>query len=252
MFCKVCKDAGKSEIQYTSHWVRNVSGPSGKVVCPTLLSQKCKYCKEQGHTPKHCPKLEVKNKQQNQSTHSHSYKLSQRSRELCSSPPPVPFKEQHLVQRARQLCYSPPPPPAPSNPKVITFHSTPVGKKTNYFQLLTVEEAETKDAETKDAETKDAENYKKNLEKNFPTLGQEKTMKIVNAIFPKQTYCSMVSVTTKKNTTQNKRDDSPTPTPTPSPMASRPNTPPMAPKKLPTVKEEEEAVPMTTSWADMD
>ena len=226
MFCKVCKDAGKSEIQYTSHWVRNVSGPSGKVVCPTLLSQKCKYCKEQGHTPKHCPKLEVKNKQQNQSTHSHSYKLSQRSRELCSSPPP--------------------PPPAPSNPKVITFHSTPVGKKTNYFQLLTVE-----DAETKDAETKDAENYKKNLEKNFPTLGQEKTMKIVNAIFPKQTYCSMVSVTTKKNTTQNKRDDSPTPTPTPSPMASRPNTPPMAPKKLPTVKEEE-AVPMTTSWADMD
>ncbi len=53
MFCKVCKDAKKSESVYTSHSVRD---ETGKVVCPTLLSQECKYCKEKGHTPKYCPK----------------------------------------------------------------------------------------------------------------------------------------------------------------------------------------------------
>ena len=56
MFCKVCKDAKKSESVYTSHSVRD---ETGKVVCPTLLSQECKYCKEKGHTPKYCPKFKL-------------------------------------------------------------------------------------------------------------------------------------------------------------------------------------------------
>ena len=31
MFCKVCKDAGKTETEYTSHYVKD---KSGKVICP--------------------------------------------------------------------------------------------------------------------------------------------------------------------------------------------------------------------------
>ena len=49
--CKVCRDAGKSEEEYLSHWVRS---KSGKVTCPTLLSQNCRNCGKNGHTIKYC------------------------------------------------------------------------------------------------------------------------------------------------------------------------------------------------------
>ena len=61
MFCKVCKDAGKSETEYNSHYVKN---NTGKVLCPTLLNQQCKYCKKSGHTVKFCPELKLKEKNQ--------------------------------------------------------------------------------------------------------------------------------------------------------------------------------------------
>jgi hypothetical protein len=48
--CKVCKDAGKNASVYETHWVRE----RGVVVCPTLLSQECRYCGKNGHTPKYC------------------------------------------------------------------------------------------------------------------------------------------------------------------------------------------------------
>jgi len=54
-FCKVCHDAGKSEKEYTSHFVKSEPGPNGKVVCPTLLSQVCRYCDKPGHTAGYCP-----------------------------------------------------------------------------------------------------------------------------------------------------------------------------------------------------
>jgi hypothetical protein len=60
-FCKVCQDAGKSEKEYTNHFVRSAPGPNGVVVCPTLLSQECRYCYGRGHTVKFCTVLE-KNK----------------------------------------------------------------------------------------------------------------------------------------------------------------------------------------------
>ena len=61
-FCKVCKDAGKPESLYTSHYINDVPGKAGKVVCPTLLSQSCGYCKKEraGHTSRYCPELERK------------------------------------------------------------------------------------------------------------------------------------------------------------------------------------------------
>lgn len=57
-FCKVCKDAGKPESEYTSHSVR----ANNKVICPTLLATECRYCWQKGHTTKFCPALEAKKK----------------------------------------------------------------------------------------------------------------------------------------------------------------------------------------------
>lgn len=56
--CKVCKDAGKSAEEYGSHWPK---GNDGVTVCPTLLSQECRYCHQAGHTVKYCKALEKDN-----------------------------------------------------------------------------------------------------------------------------------------------------------------------------------------------
>lgn len=61
-FCKVCKDAGKSEAEYTSHFVRENPDPSSKVVCPTLLALQCTYCDGSGHTVSYCKVLEKRKK----------------------------------------------------------------------------------------------------------------------------------------------------------------------------------------------
>jgi len=56
-FCKVCFDANKPEEVYTAHFLKDRPGPSGKVVCPTLLSTECRYCHDNGHFKSHCPEL---------------------------------------------------------------------------------------------------------------------------------------------------------------------------------------------------
>lgn len=63
-FCKVCKDAGKHESEYTSHWVRTLPDRSGKtkITCPTLLSTECRYCFCMGHTAKFCPVIKENDK----------------------------------------------------------------------------------------------------------------------------------------------------------------------------------------------
>jgi len=55
-FCKVCKDAGKTEAQYTSHFTRATRDIKSAVICPTLLENVCRYCDKNGHTTKFCPK----------------------------------------------------------------------------------------------------------------------------------------------------------------------------------------------------
>ena len=61
-FCKVCCDAGLSISDYTNHYVKDQPGPNGKVVCPTLLAQKCLTCGEAGHTSSYCSqKSQVEN-----------------------------------------------------------------------------------------------------------------------------------------------------------------------------------------------
>ena len=56
--CKVCKDAGKSAAEYGSHWPKDKDGTT---LCPTLLSQDCRYCRASGHTVKYCKVLEKDN-----------------------------------------------------------------------------------------------------------------------------------------------------------------------------------------------
>ena len=250
MFCKVCKDAGKTNSEYTSHWIRNAPGPNGKVVCPTLLKQECKYCKKKGHTPKHCTKLQGKYKMQQHNMQTQApqqTQFQQRARELCSSPPP---REQAPQQMQMQ---------APHKGTVIPFDPTPIGKNTNYFKLLMVDDvkdAETNDADIKDAEIKDAEtkSYKKDLDINFPALGGNSSFVRTTIQRSTQSYSAAAAASA-----QYEREDSPTP----SPVSSRPHSPPPAPKKMPRVKEEEYCSPspspsptttttITTRWADME
>lgn len=63
-FCKVCHDAGKPEIDYTSHHVRSLPDKQGnsKVTCPTLLNTECRFCYGLGHTAKFCPAIAAKKK----------------------------------------------------------------------------------------------------------------------------------------------------------------------------------------------
>ena len=61
-FCKVCFDAGKTEQEYTSHFVKNKPGPDGIVVCPQLLSISCNFCQKKGHTISYCTALVKKRK----------------------------------------------------------------------------------------------------------------------------------------------------------------------------------------------
>ena len=70
-FCKICKDVGKTLEEYTSHYVRETPSINSKVLCPTLLMSLCRYCKQYGHTVKHCPKIELKKQSVSKTYDSH-------------------------------------------------------------------------------------------------------------------------------------------------------------------------------------
>ena len=65
--CPVCKDAGKTEKEYTSHFVRDKPGPNGITICPLLLSLNCRKCGKKGHTFKYC-KVNTEKKKETKST----------------------------------------------------------------------------------------------------------------------------------------------------------------------------------------
>ena len=55
-FCKVCKDMGKPESVWKSHYVRQTRHPDSPVTCPTILNNVCKYCNIKGHSISSCIK----------------------------------------------------------------------------------------------------------------------------------------------------------------------------------------------------
>ena len=59
-FCKVCKDFGKPDSVFTSHFVRQTINPNSPVTCPTILNNICQFCGEKGHFISSCP-LKKKN-----------------------------------------------------------------------------------------------------------------------------------------------------------------------------------------------
>ena len=92
-YCKVCHDAGRPKSEYTSHFVKDKKGPGGKVVCPLLLNQECRYCHKKGHTPKECPEIKAKEarkrdyeKQQRASRFAPDQDGFQRSRNISHRP----------------------------------------------------------------------------------------------------------------------------------------------------------------------
>ena len=78
-FCKVCFDAGKPESDYSSHYVRSLPDRTGntKILCPTLLNTKCRYCSDIGHTTKFCPTLAAQKKKEER-----AHKEEERSRRV--------------------------------------------------------------------------------------------------------------------------------------------------------------------------
>lgn len=58
-FCAICHESGLPEKEYTSHCVKDQPGPSGKIICPLLLSKKCIHCKEFGHISSRCYKIQL-------------------------------------------------------------------------------------------------------------------------------------------------------------------------------------------------
>lgn len=65
-YCSVCHKAGKSEREYTSHFIKSIPGPNGIVICPTILSSECKFCFKLGHwaSEEYCPALREKKKRE--------------------------------------------------------------------------------------------------------------------------------------------------------------------------------------------
>lgn len=79
--CKVCKDAGKPESEYSNHFVKD---REGKVVCPTLLALQCRYCQKPGHTVSHCPTLQAKSKADEKAKRTYQFKAMAANKTLNS------------------------------------------------------------------------------------------------------------------------------------------------------------------------
>ena len=62
-FCLVCKNAGKTEKEYTSHYTKSSKEKNAVILCPTILNNICTYCKNKGHFKSNCSVLLEKEKE---------------------------------------------------------------------------------------------------------------------------------------------------------------------------------------------
>ena len=123
-FCKVCFDTGKSEHEYRSHYVKNVPGPNGVVVCPTILSVECRYCKSIGHTVSKCPSLKSKS-----SSSSHQDRKGHKHRENSHDTAANDVAEEEDKTMEIEIEPPPPPQPPPDNNKYEISYANIVSKQ---------------------------------------------------------------------------------------------------------------------------
>jgi hypothetical protein len=54
--CAFCKSIGKSEREYTNHYIHKTKSPNSSFTCPELLKRVCLNCPGRNHTGDRCPK----------------------------------------------------------------------------------------------------------------------------------------------------------------------------------------------------
>ena len=173
-FCKICKDTGKTLSEYTSHYVRESPDPNSKVVCPTLIAAVCRYCKNGGHTVKHCPKIEARNRQEHKKdvhiisknyckettdtkeslTYQSAFSVLQdddenegENEEIESTthvtPPSPDIKKEHIISYA-SILKKPPPPPQSKKEENLTVSQVDslIPTKLDFSQEVDTENAD--------------------------------------------------------------------------------------------------------------
>ena len=110
-FCKFCKDSGKTQQEFTSHYTKDKPGKGGKVVCPTILANDCRYCHKKGHAKSHCPVLKAKNSRKRLSGRNHFRRRVQ--------PTPQNLKGWVMTAGRQQR----PRPIAETKPKAISYNA---------------------------------------------------------------------------------------------------------------------------------
>ena len=163
--CKVCVDAGKSEKEYSNHYVKDLNG---NVTCPTLLSQECRYCKKKGHTTSHCTTLK---KQKESEENSRKPPLSPAKKEA-----PAPKKSNVFAYLEMNSDESDdeeeefPELVAAVEPKDPFEKEKSAPKKFSYASMAAKTQAEYKIEEVKATNTTVDKNLKINIKKEWPAL----------------------------------------------------------------------------------
>jgi len=84
-YCGVCFKAKQPASVYNSHWTRMNPNPRSPITCPLILQTICNYCKNKGHSAKHCPVAAKKNEHRRQRASSISSNASSQN-SIASSP----------------------------------------------------------------------------------------------------------------------------------------------------------------------
>lgn len=138
-YCKICHDAGRPKHEYTSHFVKDKKGPDGKVVCPLLLNQECRYCHEKGHTPKECPHIKAKAERNRQ--------FEERRRDFKTRPDADGFRTAEDQRHMR--CFRNPASNTSDTHEVLTAKL----KSTNLFAALRDSSSDEEETKSSDAFT---------------------------------------------------------------------------------------------------
>ena len=97
--CKVCKDAGKCEEEYTSHFVRASPDPNAPITCPLLLSLECRFCHKNGHTVNYCKERSLVKKREDKRERSYNFNFTIVKEN-------IPIKKSTKNKRFQAICES--------------------------------------------------------------------------------------------------------------------------------------------------